>query len=167
MKANNYNYDEGYSMGYVIHAVFLVVAAYLIGRYYLFPAIILGTIAVVLLFIKSGVDISISERYIRSYVSVFGFKFGDKVDFNKVESVELSYIRESQIMNSRGTSTNVRVRSHTLKLSSRDKDIKIHEFTDYKIAKKVCNQLEKSMNLVVKDEYSEIVKGADDYNKTH
>ena len=67
-------------------------------------------------------------------------------------------------MNSRGTSTNVRTITFDLILINETRDeIKIYEFTEYKMARQVCNKLEEILDIVIKDEYLEIRRKAPKY----
>lgn len=151
------DYNEGYSMGFVIHTAFIMIAAYFIGVYYLIPGLLLAVFAILLFFIKSGFEIDGSKKQIRSYKSLFNIRFGQWINLNKITNVTLKYAREFQVMNSRGTSTNVRTITFDLILLDEKKDeIKVYEFTEYKMAKQVCNKLEEMLDVVIKDEYLEI-----------
>lgn len=155
------DYNEGYSMGYIIHAAFIIIAAYFIGTYYLIPGILVGLSAILLFFIKSGFEIDSSKKQIRSYKSLLNIRFGKWTHLDEVHSATLKYSREFQVMNSRGTSTNVRTITFDLILINENSDeIKIYEFTEYKMAKQVCNQIEKILDLNIKDEYLEIRRKA-------
>ena len=155
-KRNDYN--EGYTMGFVIHSAFIIIAAYFIGIYYLIAGLLLAVFAILLFFIKSGLEIDTSKKQIRSYKSLFNIRFGNWVNLNKIRSATLNYTHEFQVMNSRGTSTNVRTITFDLILINETRDeIKIYEFTDYKMARQACNALEKILDVVIKDEYLEIM----------
>ena len=158
------DFNEGYSMGYIIPAAFIIIAAYFIGVYYLIPGILVGLSAISLFLIKSGFEINSSKKQIRSYKSLFNIRFGKWIYLNKIQSATLKYTREFQMMNSRGTSTNVRTITFDLILINENRDeIKIYEFTEYKMAKQVCNQIERMLDLVIKDEYLEIRRKASKY----
>ena len=158
------DYNEGYSMGYIIPAVFIIIAAYFIGVYYLIPGILIGLSAILLFLIKSGFEIDTYKKQIRSYRSLFNIRFGKWTHLDEIHSATLKYNREFQVMNSRGTSTNVRTITFNLILINENSDAtKIYEFTEYKIARQVCNQIEKMLDLDIKDEYLEIRRKASKY----
>ena len=157
-------YKEGYSMGYIIHAAFLMIAAYFIGIYYLIPGILVAILALLLFFIKTGLEIDTSKNQIRSYKSLYNIRFGKWIHLNEIQSATLKYTHEFQLMNSRGTSTNVRTITFDLILiNEKWNEIKIHEFTEYKMARQVCNKLEKMLNMNINDEYLEIRRKATKY----
>ena len=150
-------YKEGYSMGYIIHAAFIIIAAYFIGIYYLIPGILVAMLALLLFLIKSGLEIDTSKEEIRSYKSLFNIRFGKWIHLDDIQSATLKYTHEFQLMNSRGTSTNVRTITFDLVLKKEDlNEIKVHEFTEYKMARQVCNKLERILNMNINDEYLEI-----------
>ena len=158
------DYNEGYSMGYIIPAAFVIIVAYFIGVYYLIPGILVGLSAILLFLIKSGLEIDTSKKQIRSYKSLFNIRIGKWIDLDKIQSATLKYTREFQVMNSRGTSTNVRTVTFDLILINENKDeIKTYEFTEYKMARQVCNKLEEMLDVVIKDEYLEIRNKASKY----
>ncbi len=81
------DYNEGYSMGYVIHTAFIMIVAYFIGIYYLIPGLVLAVFAILLFFIKSGLEIDASKKQIRSYKSLFNIRFGQWINLNKIRSI--------------------------------------------------------------------------------
>ena len=141
------DYNEGYSMGYIIHAAFMIIAAYFIWIYYFIPGILVGLSATLLFLIKSGIEIDSSKKQIRSYKSLFNIRFGKWTNLDEINSAILKYTREFQVMNSRGTSTNVRTITFDLILIyENSNETKIYEFTEYKTARQVCNQIEKMLD---------------------
>ncbi len=159
------DYCEGYSLDYLIHALFICVGAFFLGIYYLFPAIMIAIFAILLLFVKSGIEIDVSKKLIREYKSIFNFKLGPWLEVMNYRKILLKYTRESQVMNSRGRSTSVNTRTFDLILIDENEvETPIYEFSKYKMAMRVCRQLEYSFNMVIKDEYKEMRKRADQFN---
>ena len=154
-------------MGYVIHAVFVVIAAYFLGVHYQFPAILLGLAGISLLFIRTGIEINVEKKEISNYQSLFGLKRAKKIRLDNMKKADLVYTKESQVMNSRGTSTNVRTKTYDLYFTDKNNHrIKFHEFTDYRTARRACNTIEKMLNWVIYDEYLEIKRKAAKYKVT-
>ena len=149
--------SEGFSMNYLIPGMIALVGGVILVTFEPMITVIGVTIALFLLFIKTGVEVNFTKGKIRSYKTVFGIKLGFWKTIEKNTTGILRYTRSAAQMNSRGSSTTVRSETFDFNLFVEiGKEIHIHEFTQYKTARKLLKILEAYTDLNIIDAYREI-----------
>lgn len=137
-----FDISEGYSMNYLIHAVFIIGLGFAMIYFNWLIALIILCFGLFLLFAKTGVVFSSNMENVQAYKSFFGFKTGISYKVSDFKKVILKYTNEAVLLQSRGSSNVVRARTYDIELiKSNHKKIILHEFNDYKLAKKTFNIL--------------------------
>ncbi|MDX1444972.1 hypothetical protein [Lishizhenia sp.] len=148
--------SEGFSMNYLIPGMIALVGGVICVTFEPMITVIGVPIALFLLLIKTGVEVNFTKSKIRSYKSVFGIKLGLWNTFEKDTTGILRYTRSAAQMSSRGSSTTVRSETFDFNLLDKmGKEIQIHEFTQYQIARKLLKILEANTGMNIIDEFRE------------
>ena len=148
---------EGYSLNYLIHAFFIIVIGILLFLVHFLPAIVVITLGVMLLLIKTGVIIDLDYKKATAYSSILAYKFGTKsINLKEFNHVRLKYKNEATVMQSRGPSNVIRTKTYTiLVFTESNQDALLHEFTNYALALKIFNTLTVKLDYSGYDEVTE------------
>lgn len=151
--------NEGYSLNYLVHAFFIIVAGIILFTVHFVLAIIVIVIGTLLLFAQTGVAIDLGKKQAIAFRSIFNFRIGTTIDLTKFNHVRLKYTNESSLMESRGTTTQITTKSYTLFLSL-DKEQKtlLHEFTKYNLARKAFKAITDDLGYEGYDEVAALKK---------
>lgn len=162
--------DEGISYDYLIHGLLTLVVVVVIGIF-IHPLVsLLGLVAGIgMMAMKSGIQINETDKAIRRYSSIFGYKFGEWLSLQNVKSAKLEYHSESGgrnqvssgiILGTTGTRRNQgsTVKCYPLKFYD---DVEIekefHSFLKMKPAFETIKALEE-MNIQVENQLIEMQK---------
>jgi hypothetical protein len=147
--------DEGNTNEFLIHGVFLLIAAGLGGLIHYSITILLFPIGILLFMVKSGVEIDISSRKIRVCKYLFGSKKGTWIDLEKVESFEIKITKESGMKPYRGGDRHQSIQTYDLHFNLKDgSSYEFHPFDTYRLVRKTVQPLEE-MGFVVHDKILE------------
>lgn len=108
------------------------------------PILLFGTL--ISLSIK-GVIIDTNKRKIKNYLSFLIFKIGFWKSISEYKHVVLFLNNNSQTMNSRGSSTTVKIKSYSVQLRSPDKKIELKEYINYNEAKELLTYVADKLSL--------------------
>lgn len=130
--------NEGYSLNYLIHAFFVIIAGILGFMLNTFLAIGLIILGIMLLLVKTGVEIDCPNKYALAYQSIFGMRLGRKINLNDYKQVRLKRESHSTQMQSRGPSNVVETKVFLIQLmNDGDSKVDLYAFRKYSKAKKV------------------------------
>lgn len=107
--------------------------------------------AIMLFFVKSGIEVDSANLKFRKYDVLFGKKMGRWNTFSAADSAFLKRTNVAQNMNSRGTSVTTNVKTFDVVLKSGDVLTEIHEFKNYQQALLLFNFLKNSCGLSSKN----------------
>ena len=94
-----------------------------------------------------GSIIDFKQKRFKPYWNIVFIKIGKWETLDKFSRVELLLNSQSQTMNYRSVSNTIQVRSYYISLTNDKKErLELKEFTDYKKAKKMLNDLGKKLN---------------------
>ena len=153
----NVDIPEGRTNDFLVHGVFTVIGGAVL---FYFDHWILGLLclplAVALFLVRSGVEIDLERREARVYKETGRFRWGGWMQLDGYTVIRLHLTRESQVMNSRGTSTNVMVRTYDVIFQApRLSDKLVHDFLSYELARKAASIMSEAWELPVRDEVAE------------
>ncbi|MFD1552914.1 hypothetical protein DNU06_07885 [Putridiphycobacter roseus] len=133
-------------VAFIISVLCILSADYrILGIVMLLPAIF------IFLSIK-GTLIDIENKRMKNYLNILNFKIGKWQGLEKFTRIELLLNSQSQTMNHRSISNNIKVRSFFIALTNDQKEkVELKEFTDYEKAKKSLSALGEALNLEIVD----------------
>lgn len=147
---------EGRTNDYLIHGVFAIIAAGILLLAHWSLTVLMTALAISLFLVSSGVQIDVEGRRARVYKAIGSLRFGTWVGMERYKSVSLRFTNESQVLTSRASQTNVRVRTFDLHLTtSSGEPILFHDFTDYTKARKCAETMAKQWSWNLTDEIQE------------
>jgi hypothetical protein len=153
--------DEGYSLNYLIPAAFVFMGGGLTCLYLLPVGLGLIVCGILLISLKTGIELDFKNNKIRSYKSFFSLKTGEWISLKYYTSGKLCYVTRSKKKNEDGSSEKIRNKTYTIELlHQRGKKLPFHEFTSYKLAKQTKQILEEQLNIPVIDAIQESRKQA-------
>lgn len=158
MKAIYHNLDEGLSLSYLIPAVFVAIGGGVLCLYFSPGGIAILVSAAILISMKTGVEIDVAKKKIRSYKAFFGIKFGDWIGLKYYPKAKLRNVSRGMAEDEKtGQKKRVRNKTYTIELEHRrGKKRAFHEFTEYKLAKQASGILEKELGLEIHDSIEEL-----------
>ena len=158
---------EGRTNDYLMHGLFALIAAGTFLLVHWLFTVGLTVLAVAFFLVRSGIEIHPGGRRVRVYKALGKLRFGTWVQVGRDTSLAIRYTNESQVMNSRATSTNVRVRTYDLHFIGYDgASWQFHDFNDYSKARKCAVTMAKEWTLDLTDEVEERKKRAQDNVRT-
>lgn len=149
--------SEGFSMNYLIPAMIALVGGVVCIAFAPMITIFALPLAAFLLLFKTGIEINFNEKKIRSYNAILGLRIGLWTKYEENNTISLRYQRSAAQLMSRGSNTTVRAETYDCYLiKGKDKEIRIHEFTNYPTARKLLRILKEQTQLKIEDEYRDI-----------
>lgn len=147
---------EGRTNDYLIHGVFVVIAAGILVLAHWSLAILMAGLAVALFLASSGVEIDVKGRRARVYKALGSLRSGQWVGMEQYTGITIHHTRESQVMTSRASQTTVRVRTYDVHLTTAAGEaVLFHDFTDYAKARKCAVTMAEGWKLELMDEVQE------------
>lgn len=146
---------EGNTNEYLVHGVFAIILGGILLLVSWVFTLLLVVLAVVLFRVRSGIEIDLAGRRVRVYRIIGTGKYGSWIDARPYQGIELRYTNESQVMSSRATSTNVRVRTYDLTFIGVGGEYLFHDFTDHAKARKAAVTMAKEWSMTLRDEVGE------------
>ncbi|QQR85009.1 MAG: hypothetical protein IPJ76_10285 [Flavobacteriales bacterium] len=147
---------EGRTNDYLIHGVFVVIAAGILMLAHWSVAILTAALAVALFLASSGVEIDVKGRRARIYKALGRLRSGQWVSTERYTGIAIHHTRESQVMTSRASQTTVRVRTYDVRLTTAGGEaVLFHDFTDYAKARKCAVAMAEGWKLELTDEVQE------------
>jgi len=150
------NIREGYSLHFLIHAFFVMVAGILLFKLNILLAIGVIIIGIMLLLVKTGLEISCQKKYAFAYRSIFGFRVGRKNSLKTYDQVRLKRVSSSTEMQSRGPANVIKTKVFLIQLMNDDSSVNLYEFGKYKQAQQVFNILVNQLSYKGIDEEAEL-----------
>lgn len=131
--------DEGVTNAYLIHGVFVVIAAGIAFLAHWSLTVLGFAIAVMLFRVRSGVEIDVRGRRARAYKAILKWRSGEWIACKDLVRIRIRYTQASQVMNSRFSTTNVRAKTYDLMMiEGSGEERMFHDFTDYAKARKAA-----------------------------
>lgn len=147
---------EGRMNDYLVHGLFVLIGGGILALVHWSLTVFMVVLAVALFSVRSGIEIDLEGRRARVYKALGGLRFGAWHNLAAYSNIDVRYTNEAQVMNSRGSSTNVRVRTYDLHFTNNEGAlILFHEFTDYAKALKCAKLMAKHWSLAFIDEVEE------------
>lgn len=154
---------EGRTNDYLIHGLFVVIAAGILFLVHWSLTILLLAVAVGLFQVASGIEVDLAGERARVYKALGKLRLGSWVVVGAYTNIDIRYTNVSQVMSYRGVETNVRVRTYELYFrTSKDNERFFHEFTDYEKARKCSVVMADAWSLQITDEVQERRQKAQD-----
>ncbi len=154
--ANYIDIPEGRTNDYLVHGFFVAVAGLILFLVHWVLTVFMLAVAIALFRVSSGIEIDVEGRRVRVYKAIGSLRLGAWMRTITTRTVAIRYTNESQVMNSRATSTNVTVRTYDLHLIAQDgSSCLLHEFTDYAKARKCAVAMAQGWSLQLTDEVQE------------
>lgn len=147
---------EGRTNDYLVHGVCALAAGGLLFLAHWALSVVMLAVAIALFRVSSGIEIDMDGRRVRVYKALGAFRLGAWMRTTTTRTIVIRYTNEAQVMNSRGTSTNVTVRTYDLHLVAQDGSSWLfHDFTDYAKARKCAVAMAEGWSLQLTDEVQE------------
>lgn len=147
----------GYTFEYFAHALLLIFFGLVCLFVHYLISIVLILFGILLLLIKSGIELDASNNRLRNYSEIFGFKFGKWIDASGLQRIDLNYTSESQTVKSLIHTDSLHTKTFDVFLQFEDRqEIEIASFTDYQTALDVLGELTMELNVNSKDWINEI-----------
>ncbi len=145
--------NRGYTMDYLIHGTFSLIVAGISATFSSFLVICFLILAFCFYIIQTGISVDFENRKIRKYRSLLGKQFGPWTSIDPDDIIKLGLTDESQRMNSRGASTNVRAKTYDLIIvKNKEQEIIIYEFSKYTDAITLAQRLSDTFDLPLNNE---------------
>lgn len=164
--------DEGYTLDYFIPAFFIGLPGLVIiymstvpldsGEPYFEPdqvvialpvAAMLLIVAVLLMLVKSGIEISIESKRMRVYKSIFKLKVGFWINLKTINKSVLRLTNQSHELMSRGGARTYTTKTWDLFLiDNSGKAIEFHNFTNRGLTIKTLSALKRHLGIEILDE---------------
>jgi hypothetical protein len=146
----------GYKLQHLIPAFFIIVAGGLLFFAHWLLAIPTILIGILLLCMRSGIEIDQTKKQIRKYSALSNLKLGAWVNLKIYHHVELKHTSISQTMSSRAQSTTVRTKTYDLIFfNAAGQEYEFNDFTDYKIAVQVFKTVASSLGITSRNHIEE------------
>jgi hypothetical protein len=148
---------EGRVNDYLVHGFFMLLAAGILLLVHWALTVLLVVVAVGLFRVSSGIEIEVAGCKARVYKRLGTFRIGTWRSTVGYQRIMILYTNESQVMNSRGSSTNVRARTYDLQFANNEgARMLFHEFTDHAKAVTCAELMAKHWSLALTDEVQEL-----------
>jgi len=159
--------DEGYTFSYSFISLAFFVFGVVLAYFNLIIGLIVVTIGILLLFVRTGTILDPVNSRIGRYSSFLGKVKTDWTSLSNFDKAQLDFEFISQKMNSRGASSTVRTKTYTLNLVGKKRIKKFHEFSNYEISKQILGSLKRDCKFEIIDKYEVIQKEAFNRRKKH
>lgn len=147
---------EGRTNDFLIPGVFVLIAGGILFLVHWSIAVLLFALAIAFFSLGSGIEIAVSRREARVYKQLWRLRFGAWVPLDQYSHIDLRYTNESQVMSIKGVENNVRVRTYDLHFTGPDGASRLlHEFSDYRIARRCAEAMVSSWSMTLADEVQE------------
>jgi hypothetical protein len=147
---------EGRQDDYLVHGVVVLAAGGLLLLVHWSLTIVMVALAVALFRVGSGIEIDPVGKRVRVYKTLGTLRVGSWLLVHPYHAIVIRYTNESQVMNSRGSSTNVRVRTYDLHfIGPGGATALLHEFNDYTKARKSAETMARLWSMQIADEVQE------------
>ncbi len=164
--AELHDIDEGYTQDFLIHGIGVLAVGGILSLVHWSLSVVMLVLAIAFFRVRSGIEIDVDGKRARVYKAIGTFKWGAWVDTTPFERIELRYTNESQVMNSRAASTNVRVRTYDLVFKAPTHERLFHDFTDHATARKATAIMVKGWSFAFEDQV-ELIKQRARENAVH
>ena len=137
-----YDIDEGYTLDLLIPAFFVALIGALGALFHIAITVVLVLVAILLVVMRSGVEVDVSGKRIRVYKSFGKWRYGTWIDLEQFDHVRIKYTKESQVMNARSITNTHRVKTFDLIFRTPGgAETEFHDFTDYALARRAMIHL--------------------------
>ena len=159
--------DEGYTLDLLIPAFFIAVVG-AIGAIFNFASLLLVLVAVLLVAMRSGVQIDVAGKRIRVYKSFGKWRAGKWIDLEQFDHVRLKYTRESQVMNARSITNTHTVKTYDLIFRTPEgKETEFHDFSKYPLARRALMVMVEEFGYSYVDSIQERKRSAKEHAPKH
>ena len=159
--------DEGYTLDLLIPAFFIAVAGG-IGAIFNFAFLLLVLVAVLLIALRSGVQIDVEGKRIRVYKSLGKWKSGTWLDLSQFDHVRLKYTQESQVMNARSITNTHTIKTYDLIFRTpAGTETEFHDFSKYQQARQALKILVEEFGYSYVDGVQERKRSAKEHATEH
>jgi len=159
--------DEGYTLDLLIPAFFIAVVGG-IGAIFSFASLLLVLVAVLLVAMRSGVQIDVVGKRARVYKSFGKWKYGTWIDLEQFDHVRLKYTQESQVMNARSITNTHTVKTYDLIFRTPSgQETEFHDFSKYPLARRALKVLVEELGYSYVDGVQERKRSAKEHAPQH
>lgn len=147
---------EGRMNDYLVHGFFVLVGGGILLLVHWSLAVLMVVLAVALFSVRSGIEIDLEGRRARVYKALGSLRFGAWQNVAAYRTIAIRFTNEAQVMNSRGSSTNVRVRTYDLHFANNEgAGLLFHDFSDHAKARKCAEVMARHWAMPFTDEVQE------------
>lgn len=147
---------EGRMNDYLVHGLVTLLAGGILVMVHWTLLVLMVAVAIALFSVRSGIEIDLEGRRARVYKALGGMRFGAWHNLAAYSNIDIRYTNEAQVMNSRGWSTNVRVRTYDLHFANNEgADLLFHDFSDHAKARTCAEVMARHWAMAFTDEIQE------------
>lgn len=147
----------GYTFDYLGLGVLFILGGGICFLANIILAIFLLLFGILLLLLRTGIEVDTTKKKVRKYFDLFSIRFGNWIYATSLKKVELKATNESQTMNSRGGSKTYHTKSYDIILFGKfGTPIELNEFIDYNVACQTLMLISESFGLESRNEVEAI-----------
>jgi hypothetical protein len=151
----------GFTFEYFFPGVVLIIVGGLSFFGNIIVATCLLTLGILLLLLRTGIQVDPTKKSVRKYYDLFSLRLGDWICITNFPKVELRPTNESQTLQYRGGQTTVETKTYDIILIDKTGfSRELNDFTNYNIATQVLKLIADTFAVEIKNEVEEIRKAA-------
>ncbi len=147
----------GFTFDFLAPGFFFIIGGGICLLANLILAIFLILFGILLLLLKTGIEIDISNRKVRKYYDLFSIRFGNWINTAYLKKVKLRATNESQTMNGLGGSKTYRTKTYDIIFFDSTGNLsELNDFINYNIACNIFNIISESFALESENEVEQM-----------
>ena len=154
MKNELVTISEGYTFDYLLHGIIAFIFSFFLFGISVYAGVSLIVLGSVLMALKSGIEINVADKKIRTYHSFLFFKRGSWINLDKMNHVKLIYRggkSEGHSFMGRSVTTAMKIYEMHFVHKESNETIEFHHFSKYYLGRKVLSICVKQLNMSYED----------------
>jgi hypothetical protein len=138
----------GYTFEYFIPGVLLIIIGGVCFLGNALAAIFLLVLGIILILLRSGIEIDEGRKSVRKFYDCFSIRFGRWISVKNMQAVELRFTNESKTMQHRGGQTSVRTKTFDIVFVKKSgTSYELNDFKSYHVATQALKLISQTFDL--------------------